>query len=93
MDSLEKNLEKRLLTLVNDLGGLTLKLTFIKGIPDRLVLLPESRVYFFELKTKKGRLTNIQKWWLNKLTKLGFIAECVNSYSQICKILKIEEGL
>ena len=47
---LEKQVEQYLVKQVKTLGGLSLKLTSLIGIPDRLVLLPGSRLVFIELK-------------------------------------------
>ena len=41
------------------------------GMPDRLVLLPEGRVLWVELKTDNGRLEEIQKLQHKRLRDLG----------------------
>jgi len=53
---LEKQLEKKLKTEVERLGGLCLKLVTpgFTGIPDRLVVMPAGVVYFIEVK-KPGK--------------------------------------
>lgn len=46
------------------LGGMSMKIApTMAGIPDRLVLLPEGRVFLVELKTETGRLSPIQEAW------------------------------
>jgi hypothetical protein len=60
---------------VKKLGGLTVKLTGKRGLPDRLVLLPGARVAFLELKRPVGgRLSLHQTLWLSALSGLGLVA-------------------
>lgn len=70
----EATIEHRLVTGVKKAGGWALK--FVSpghaGVPDRIVLLPEGRLIFVELKTKTGRLTPLQIETHNKLRDLGF---------------------
>lgn len=69
---LEKKIEKELKKRVEDIGGISIKLVsqYQNGIPDRLVILPEGRVYFIELKTDKGRLSDLQIYQQNRLRRL-----------------------
>tara|TARA_R110000824_G_scaffold389058_5_gene584914 strand:+ start:220 stop:510 length:291 start_codon:yes stop_codon:yes gene_type:complete len=48
------------------------------GIPDLLALKDGERPYYIECKTPKGKLSEIQKYMLNKLTALNF--RCSVSY-------------
>lgn len=41
------------------------------GMPDRLVLLPDARVVWVELKTDKGKLSQVQKYRHAELTRAG----------------------
>ena len=52
MSYLEQALERKLRLEVKAKGGLALKFVSPEraGVPDRLVLIPEGRVYFIELK-------------------------------------------
>lgn len=69
---LEKNIEKFLNDNVKKLGGLTYK--FVSpgnsGVPDRIIILPNGKLIFIELKTKKGRLSALQKLQIRRLRKL-----------------------
>jgi len=87
MPSLEVSLEKWLIKEVKRRGGYCFKLGFIKGIPDRLIVLPGARVGFVELKTKFGRATPLQWVWLGKLKALGFKADCINSKLELIQFL------
>lgn len=67
----ESQIESRLVRLVREQGGLCYK--FISpsnpGVPDRIVITPDGRVYFVELKTEIGRLAKIQKWQVSEMRK------------------------
>lgn len=69
----ESHIERQLVTAVKKHGGLCYK--FVSpgnpGVPDRLVITPEGRVIFVELKTDTGRLAKIQKWQRSEMEKRG----------------------
>lgn len=69
----ESEIERWLVEQVRRLGGIADK--FVSpgnpGVPDRLVVMPGGRVYFVELKTEIGRLSNIQKWQRQRYRNLG----------------------
>ncbi len=70
----EVQLERVFVDGINDLGGWAIKMNpmGLRGIPDRLVLLPGGLAFFVELKIKTGRLA---QWQINahaKLERLGF---------------------
>lgn len=50
----EANVEKYLIKYVKDKGGLCLKFlsASMRGLPDRVVLLPQGKIFFVELKAK-----------------------------------------
>ena len=92
MTELEKDLEAVLTNKVRAAGGMCLKWNCPGwvGVPDRIILLPEGRVIFAELKKPKtGRVAPLQKWWNEKLTKLGFTALFIRNRED----LKILEAL
>lgn len=70
---LEKEIERRMVRMVKERGGLCYKFTSPSnpGVPDRIVITPEGRVVFVELKTEIGRLANIQQWQLSEMRKRG----------------------
>lgn len=75
MTQLEKDIEKKLVDVVRQHGGLCLKWVCPgwAGVPDRIILLPGGCVIFVELKRPKGGIISArQKWWANKLRSLGF---------------------
>ena len=70
---LEKEVEKFLLREVKKIGGVSFK--FISpgnaGVPDRIVILPNGKVVFVELKTDRGKLTRLQGVQIKKISDLG----------------------
>lgn len=70
----EVSIEKYLAGEIKSTGGLCIKLVPIglRGIPDRLVVLPGPVVAFVELKRPKGGVISIhQRGWHKTLTGLG----------------------
>ena len=69
----ESAIEARLVKLVRERGGLCLKFTSPgnPGVPDRIVVTPDGRTVYVELKTEVGRLANIQRWQLDELRRRG----------------------
>lgn len=69
----EKEIERWMTEQVEKLGGLSLK--FVSpgnpGVPDRIYIFPGGMVYFVELKTEIGRLSNIQKWQRKRFQDMG----------------------
>lgn len=70
---LEKDIEQWLNKKVESLGGLSFKFVSPNnpGVPDRIYILPKGKVFFVELKTEIGRMSNIQKWQRERLRKMG----------------------
>lgn len=85
----EKVLERKLNSGVKKLGGLSFKFVplLISGIPDRIILLPGGRIFFAEIKTTKKKPRKLQTFWINKIRKLGFRVEVIDTSEQIDKIL------
>lgn len=70
---LEKEIESWLNKQVGKMGGLAYK--FISpenpGVPDRIYILPNGKVWFVELKQKFGKTARIQKWQRDRLLGMG----------------------
>lgn len=75
----ESEIEKILVREVKRLGGRAYKWTSPgnDGVPDRIVIFPDKRPIFVELKTKTGKLTALQRVQINNLTALGQAVEVV----------------
>lgn len=80
MTQLEKDIETKLTLMVERHGGLCLKWVCPgwSGVPDRIILLPGAHVIFAEIKRPKGgKLSKLQRWWLDTLRARGFWAVVV----------------
>lgn len=65
----ESEIEAWLKSRIEKLGGMFLKFTSPgnDGVPDRIVIMPAGICVFLELKTRKGKLSEIQKYQIRKL--------------------------
>lgn len=86
----EANLEQQCVALTKRAGGLMLKLLpwLVRGLPDRILLLPGGWIAFIELKAPEGRLTLLQGWWQRKLTDLGFRHRVVRTLVEFDAVLE-----
>jgi hypothetical protein len=84
---LERDLEAYFRREIKARQGWAIKLTGIKGLPDRMVLLPGGRLYFVELKTERGRLAPIQKAVHYKLLGLGFMVHVLYGRQSVDEFL------
>ena len=85
----EKDLEKRLVQSVARAGGLALKFTSpgMAGVPDRLILLPQGRIAFAELKAPGKKPRPLQLHRHAQLRSLGFRVYVIDSHDQIGEML------
>lgn len=91
----EKEIEQKLVMEVRRCGGMALKFVSpsYSGMPDRLILLPDGKVAFVEVKApgKKPRPLQIKRHEM--LRKLGFRVFVLDAASDILMILKeVMEG-
>lgn len=84
---LEKQIEEYLTKKVRSLGGMSIKLTSLIGIPDRLVLLPDGRCVFVELKAPGESPRKIQLKRMQQLRGLGFKVYVVDSYERVDEVI------
>ena len=83
----ESDIEKRLVAGVENLGGVCLKFGQ-DGWPDRLVVLPQGRLIWVELKRPDGELATLQKWRIKTLRRLGQEVENPWTMEQVLDLLK-----
>lgn len=85
MEDSEKILEKQLIIEIKQKNGWCLKLWSISftGLPDRLILLPEARIYFVELKSKGKKPTPRQMWVHERLRQFGFKVYWIDTYIKL----------
>lgn len=81
----EKNIEQSLVKAVKKKGGLALKFVSpgLAGVPDRLVLLPNGRLGFIELKAPGKKLRVLQEKRKRQLEALGFLVFCLDNTEEI----------
>ena len=77
----EKVIERKLVEAVKANGGMCIKLLCdnLLGLPDRMVLMPHSKIAFAELKTTGQKPRRIQVFMHNKLRNLGFRVEVIDT--------------
>lgn len=85
----EKTIERKLVSAVKNMGGIAVK--FISpgydGMPDRLVLMPEGKIAFVEVKAPGEKPRPLQLARHSLLRKLGFKVYVLDDELQIMKIL------
>lgn len=77
----EKAIERKLVEAVKANGGMCVKLLCdnLLGLPDRMVLMPHSKIAFVELKTTGQKPRRIQVFMHKKLRALGFRVEVIDT--------------
>ena len=85
----EKQIEKKLVKAVRDAGGMCPKLVSpgTDGMPDRMVLLPESHISFVEVKAPGQKPRPLQARRHEQLRDLGFKVAVLDDPEQIPDIL------
>lgn len=91
---IERETEKYLTERVKTLGGMSIKLhgIVIAGLPDRLILLSNGRLFFAEIKSEGKTPRLLQQVMMRKIQSLGFTVEVIDTKEQIDKILKSYEN-
>ena len=84
---LEKHIERKLTDAIKSRDGIGLKQTGMAGIPDRLVLLPNGKCAFVELKAPGEKPRKLQKIRMKQLRKLGFKTYVIDGVEQIGGVL------
>lgn len=66
---LEKDLEKKIVNKAKKLGYLTYKFVSPsnRGVPDRIFISENGKLFFVEFKSKKGKLSELQKLKISEL--------------------------
>ena len=77
------------------MGGACFKWTSpgTDGVPDRIVILPDGRVIFVELKTETGRLSPVQEYQIRRLQHLHQTVRVLYGAEGVRQFLRdLEEG-
>lgn len=83
MTYLEKSVEQYLRKKVTENGGLCIKQNSEAGVPDRLVLLPDGRHAFVEMKRPGGRLSAVQKEYHRRLRGMRHAVWVLWNYKEV----------
>lgn len=85
----EKVLEAELRERCKALGWMCIKLTsqYQRGLPDRLILMPGSRVCFAEIKTTGKKPTALQRVTHERLRALGYRVEVVDTTESLDNLI------
>lgn len=86
----ERELEKILVAEVHRLGGRAYKWVSPgnAGVPDRIVVFPEQRPIFVELKAEGGKLSPLQKVQIERLCDLGQFATVVQGARDLVRFFE-----
>lgn len=85
----EKLIERKLTRLARQSGGLAMKFTSpgFDGVPDRLLLFPNGKCAFVELKAPERKPRPLQIKRMKQLSELGFKVYCIDRPEQIGGII------
>lgn len=85
----EKTIEQKLVKAVRAKGGIAPKFVSpgFSGVPDRLVLLPDGKCGFVEVKVPGGKPRPLQESRIRLLRRLGFKVYVLDGAEQIGGIL------
>ena len=86
----ERDIEKWMREKIEQLGGVFMKWVSPgnDGVPDRIAVLPGGAVYFIELKRDGEVPTELQKWQIRRLKKLGCYAAVVTGMREARQFIK-----
>lgn len=87
---LERQVEKALVSAIKKAGGIAPKLTSpgTAGMPDRIIILPEGKVCFVELKAPGQQPRPIQLRQMARLTNLGCMVRTIDHPNQIQELIE-----
>ena len=85
----EKDIEKALVSAVKSFDGVCWKFVSpgISGVPDRIILMPNGRIAFVELKAPGKEMRPLQVRRKRQLEALGFRVYCIDCNEQIMEVL------
>ncbi len=80
---LETQLETKIKKYCDEKNFLCWKLSSpsTRGVPDRIVLAPNGRILFLELKAPRKKATDMQEYRLKQLQDRGFDAVCTDNFA------------
>lgn len=90
MKESEKIVERKLVEMCKLNGGMCIKLLsfHINGLPDRLCIFPKAKLVFVELKTTGEKPRKIQLFMHDKLRKMGFRVEVIDTVEKAIDLIE-----
>lgn len=87
---LERDIENYLVRRVKQAGGLALKFCSpgVRGVPDRLLVLPDAVVFVEVKRGSLGKISPLQRRMLNRLRSLGARAVVVRDRNEVDALLR-----
>lgn len=84
----ESQIQRKILTYLKN-KGFAVKLSdrWQSGLPD-ILFIRDGVTYFFEVKTPKGVVSEIQKYTMKKLNEAGAIALVVRSLDDVKEVIR-----
>ena len=81
----EKEVEAALVKAAKKRNGEALKFVSpgLSGVPDRLVLLPDGKIGFIELKAPGKKMRLLQEKRKSQLERLGFLVFCLDNKEEV----------
>ena len=81
----EKEVEAALVKAAKKRNGVAPKFVSpgLSGVPDRLVLLPDGKIGFIELKSPGKKMRLLQEKRKSQLERLGFLVFCLDSKEEV----------
>ena len=85
----ERDIERRLVSEARERGGMAVKLVSpgIDGLPDRLVLMPDGKMAFVELKAPGRKPRPVQRVRIRQLVAMGYGVYVIDSVDHIGEVL------
>lgn len=82
---LERDIEKLFRDEIKKAGGKAYKFTSPgnDGVPDRIVMLPDGRIVFVELKTDTGKLSRLQELQCRQIAELGQTVRVLHGLAEV----------
>ena len=86
----EKSVERKLVEITKLNGGMCIKLLsfHLIGLPDRLCIFPKAKLVFIETKTTKQKARPVQIYMHNKIRKMGFRVEVIDTVDKVIDIIE-----
>lgn len=85
----EREIERKLVDAIKIKGGICWKFVSpgTAGVPDRIILMPNGRIAFVELKALGKEMRPLQVHRKRQLEALGFRVYCIDKKEQIAEVL------